>query len=609
MDWQGWFTLLTIGLVFAALVRGLGSPDMVVLGGTVLVGLAGIITVEDVVSGFANKSMLTIAALFVVAAAMRETGALDRIGARMLGNAETERGALLRLAPQVAGLSAFLNNTAVVAMVIPIVNDWCRKNRVSPSRLLMPMAYLAILGGMCTLIGTSRNLIVSELMEEHAVAEHVSPRAAESLHGGITMFELAWIGLPATVCGLLYLLTAGHRLLPDRKDLLEQLGESSREYLVDVLVEPQCPHVGRRVQEAGLRRLPGLFLIEITRGERIITPVEPDEIIQAGDRLTFTGVVSTIVDLERTPGLVPAADEGYERTEAQRRRRRYCEAVISGTSPLLGRNIRDANFRARYNAAIVAVHRGGRRLVGRIGDFVLRAGDTLLLQAGPHFVDANRNSPDFFLVSDVAGVRPVRHERAWLAFLLLGALIILMVLPQVPVVLAAFTAGGLMIALRCISTGDARRSIQWDVLLVIAAAFGLGRALDKSGAAEAVGHLLVSATAGWGPYAALALVYAVTAGFTLLVTSNATAVLMFPIAMTVAEQLGADPRPFAIAVALAASASFASPVAYQTNMLVFGPGGYRYTDFLRVGLPFNLVLAVLTLGLIPAIWPLQVEGG
>jgi di/tricarboxylate transporter len=605
VDWQGWFTLGVVGLVFVLMVRAVGPPDILLLGGTVLVGLAGIITVEDVVSGFSNKSMLTIGALFVVAAAMRETGALDRVGARMLGKARTERGALLRIAPQVAGLSAFLNNTAVVAMVIPIIGDWCRRHRISPSRLLIPIAYLAILGGMCTLIGTSRNLIVRELMQEHAAREQTAPASREALCTGISMFELAWIGLPSLACGLAYLLLLGRRILPDNQDLLEKLGETSRRYMVDMSVQPNCPLVGKTIESGGLRHLPGLFLIEIQRGQRVIAPVGPDEILQAGDRLTFTGVVSNIVDLERIPGLVPAADEGYEKESAKRRSRRYCEAVISRTSPLIGRNIRDANFRARYNAAIVAVHRGGRRLIGRIGDFVIRAGDTLLLQAGPHFAEANRNNPDFFLVSLVQGTRPVRHERAGLAFALLSALIVLMVAPQVPVTLAAFTIAGLMIALRCISAGDARRAVQWDVLLLIAAAFGLGRALETSGAAAWIAGLLVQATAAWGEHAALAGIYVVTVIFGILVTSNATAVLVFPVAMAVADQFGVDPRPFAIAVAVSASASFASPNAYQTNMLVYGPGGYRFADFLRVGLPLNLILGIIAIVVIPWIWPFR----
>lgn len=605
MEWQAWFTLGVIGLVFVMMVRGVGPPDILLLGGTVLVGLAGVITPDEVVAGFANKSMLTIGALFVVAAGMRETGALDRVGRRMLGAARTRIGALLRIGPQVAGLSMFLNNTTVIAMVIPIIGDWCRKNRVSPSQLLIPLAYLSFLGGMITLIGTSRNLIVSELMDEAALLDE----ANASLSGGLSLFELAWLGVPSLVVGMIYLLLAGKRLLPDRKDLLERLGDTAREYVVNVRIEENCPHVGKRIDEAGLRRLPGLFLIDVVRDGRLITPVGPDEVLQAGDLLTFTGVVSTIVELERTPGIVPAGDDNYQTAVEQKRVRRYCEAVISRSSPLIGQTIRDANFRARYNAAIVAVHRGRARLQGRIGDFVVRPGDTLLMQTGPHFSEAHRNNPDFLLVSPVSEARPVRHEHAGLAMGLLAVLIVLMVAPQVPVVLAAFTVGGLMIGLRCISTSDARRAVQWDVLLVIAAAFGLGKALDNSGAAATIANLLVQTTNQWGPYATLAAIYIITVIFGILVTSNATAVLVFPIAIAAAHELHVDPRPFAITVAASASMSFASPVAYQGNMLVYGPGGYRYADFLRIGLPLNLLLGALALAVIPWVWPLHPNGG
>jgi di/tricarboxylate transporter len=594
LGWQAWFTLSVVVLAFVALVRGVGPADMVLWAGTILVALLGIVEVSDVLAGFANPGMLTVGALFMISGGLRETGALDRIGSRMLGNVRTERRALLRVAPQVAALSAFLNNTAVVAMLMSVISDWCRKHRISPSRLLMPLSYLAILGGMCTLIGTSTNLVVSSLMVEAKLKE-------------IGLFELAYVGVPATLVGIAYLLLVGSRLLPDRKDMLEKIGESAREYLVEMRIQPNCPLVGKPVEEAGLRRLPGLFLIEIARGDRIIAPVEPDEVLLAGDHLTFAGVVQTIVDLERIPGLLPIAEEAVDESFAERRQRRYCEAVVSSTSPLIARNIRDSNFRALYNAAVIAVHRGGARLTGRIGDIVLRAGDTLLLQTGPHFASANRNNPDFYLVSGLEEARPVRHERSWISFALLGLFILLLVFGGrfgVSTAVAAFFVAGAMIATRCISAADARRAVHLDVLLTITAAFGLGKALEVSGAAKALADIVVVSTSQWGPTAALAMVYLVTICFTTLITNNATAVLIFPVAVAVAAELGADPRPFAIAVAAGAAASFATPISYQTNMMVYGPGGYRFTDFLRVGLPLNLLLMVVALLVIPLVWPL-----
>ncbi|NLX13126.1 MAG: SLC13 family permease [Phycisphaerales bacterium] len=600
MTWQAWFTLAVVGLIFAGLFRRIGPPDVLMLSGTILVALVGIISPQEAFLGLSNEGMLTVAALFVVAAGLRETGVLDLIGHHVMGRARKERGAILRLVPPVLGMSAFLNNTPVVAMLIPIVSDWCRKNRISPSRIMIPISYLAILGGTCTLIGTSTNLVVNGMMIQSGMK-------------GMSLFELGYLGLPYALIGVIYLLVIGRRLLPNRKDLLEQLGDSRREYLVDMMVQPGCRLINQRVDQAGLRRLPGLFLIEINRGEQIITPVRPDERLCENDRLTFTGVVSTIVDLERIPGLVPVVDDKYIAADSERREQRLCEAVISPTSPVLYKSIRDANFRALYNAAVIAVHRGGARLQGRIGDIVLWPGDTLLLQTDPHFATAHRNNTDFFLVGGVEGARPVRHDRAWLALGLLAVLIVLMTLSTggiggiggIPIALSAFLIAGLMIGTRCLSAADARQSIDLQVLVTIAAAFGMARALDNSGAADYVAQkvLLIDTSHALGLYLALAVVYLVTSLLTEMITNNAAAILVFPFALALANKIGVDPRPFAIAVTFAASASFATPIGYQTNMMVYGLGGYRFSDFVRVGLPLNLLLAVVAVLLIPLIWP------
>jgi di/tricarboxylate transporter len=408
--------------------------------------------------------------------------------------------------------------------------------------------------------------------------------------------------VPYALVGCFFILTIGYRLLPSRRDFLDQLTTSAREYLVNLRVEPACGLVGRAVEEAGLRHLTGLFLIEINRGDRVISPVRPDQVLQAGDVLTFTGVITNIVDLEKVPGLVPVADDAYETRITQRRGRELCEAVVSGASPFLGKTIRDADFRAAYNAAIVAVHRGGERLEGRVGDIVLRPGDTLLLQAGPHFVRANRNNPDFLLVGGVEDSRPVRNEKALLSVVLLGALVVLMTSGVMEVVTAAFLIAGLLVATRCLSIANARQSVDWQTLITIAAAFGLGKALVQSGLVAVIASAMVSNMGQWGPYALLAGVYLMTSGFTEVVTNNAAAALMFPFAVRIAVEAGVSPRPFVMAIAFAASASFVTPLGYQTNLMVFGPGGYRLSDFVRVGLPLNLILLACAVILIPLVW-------
>ena len=606
MGWQAWFTLGILAFTFIVLIRATAPPDMVLWGATVAVTVAGVISPRQALAGLSSESVLTIAGLFVIAAAMRETGALDLLGGHMLGKARSERGVLLRMVPQVTVFSAFLANTAVVAMLIPIITDWCRKARVSPSRLLMPLSFLAILGGMCTLIGTTTNLIVSEAMEQaHLRAMH--------------MFELTWLGVPSVVVGASYLVLVAPRLLPNRRDLLERIGDSARQYLVEMRIRPGCPLSGKTVEEAGLRRLPGLFLVEIVRDGRIIAPVEPHEVLIEGDQLAFAGVVQTIVDLERIPGFVPVTEETHDASFAEKRNRRYCEAVISATSPLIARNIRDSNFRALYNAAVIAVHRGGTRLRGRIGDIVLREGDTLLLQAGAHFVEANRNNPDFYLVSSLDSVRPIRHERTAICIGLLVLLVVLLVFGErisamfggqisLRPVVAALVVAGLMMLTGCISVSDARRAVSLDVLLIIAAAFGLATALQTSGAAAAIAHQLVALTNTGSALVALSVVYLLTVVLGIFITNRAAALLIFPIAMVMAQQLGLNPRAFAITVAGAAVASFASPISYQTNTMVYGAGGYRFGDFVRVGLPLHVLLWIVAMIVIPVVWPLHLGG-
>jgi di/tricarboxylate transporter len=583
--------------VLAGLLYGLVKDkpaDVLFVGAVVLLAAFGVIAPDEAFAGFGNSGMLIVAALFVVAAGLRETGVMDYVGDRFLGHVETEARALTYMAVVLIPSAMVLNNTPKVALLVPVLIAWCRKRRISPSRLLMPLSFLSILGGTCSLIGTSTNLVVQGLL----IKSRLKPMG---------FFEIGMVGLPCALLGATYLLTIGRKLLPDRKELIEQLEETRREYLVEMLVQPGCRMVGKTIGEAGLRHLPGLFLIEIDRDGEVIGPVGPDEAIQTNDRLVFTGVVSTIVDLEKIPGLVPAADARYEVSPVEQRDRQLCEAVISPTSPLAGQAVRNADFRSLYDAAIVAVHRNGARLTNKVGDIRLHAGDTLLLQVGPNFSRAFRNNPDFYLVSDVEDSRPVRYDRAWPAAVVFLVMITAFVSGKVDIMLAAFLAAGAMVAARCISATHARKSVDLPVLIAIAASFGVGKALEQSGVARMFAGMLVDATRAWGPTATLAAIYFGTMVLNELISNNAAAALSFPFCLESARLLGVNERPFIMAVTLAASYAFASPVGYQTHMMVFGPGGYRFTDFMRVGIPLNLLMWITAIILIPLIWPFHVS--
>ncbi|HSO24642.1 MAG TPA: SLC13 family permease [Chondromyces sp.] len=598
MTWTAWFALGLTALVIVGLARNLAA-DALLWAAVLACGLAGILSLEELFVGFTNTGMLTIAALYVVAAGVGETGALELIGRRFLGGVRTRAGVMARLGVAVPTLSAFLNNTPVVAMFIPMLARWCAKHRIAPSRLLIPLSYMSILGGMTTLIGTSTNLVVHGMMADAAAAD---PALADSLRP-MGLFEIGAVGLPCAVLGIAYLVLASGRLLPDRTDLLEAIGANPREYLVEMEVTPSCRLAGLNVEEAGLRHLHGLYLSEIIRDGQLIAPVQPDHLIAAGDVLTFSGVVGSIVELDRIPGLVPVADPDYEHELSLKRERMLSEAVVSPTSPLIGQSIRSSNFRAHYNAAVVAVHRGGARLARRLGDIVLKSGDTLLLQTGPHFADAHRNNRDFFLVSRVGGSSPPRHDRAVLSLVLLGLLVALLTSQLLPTVLAAFMVAALMIVGRCLTVAEARASLELQTLFAIAGAIALGQALLNSGAVHAVAHGAVATLGPWGPYAVLAGIAVLSMLFTEVVTNTAAAALMFPLAVATALDLGADPRPFVMVVALIASASFLTPIGYQTNLMVYGPGGYRFSDFGRVGLPLSLMLLVVATLLAPVVWP------
>ena len=597
MGWETFFCFGVLIVVFGGLITN-RAPDALLLGAVVILAAVRIITPEEALAGFSNTSMLTVGALYVIAAALRETGALDTAGSWLLKRAKSERAVLVRMAGSLPVMSAFLNNTPIVAMFIPIVSGWCKKHRIAPSKLLLPLSYLCIIGGTCTLIGTSTNLVVNGLMQE---VSQSNPELSQALHP-MGFFELGYVGLPYAVVGIIYLLVIGHRLLPNREDLIEKFTQSSREYLVNMRVQSNCRLIGQTVQEAGLRQLPSLFLVEITRDDRAISPVPPDCVLKSNDVLTFTGIVRTIVDLEKIQGLVPIADEGYEAHAAKRRGRVLCEAVVSKTCPSVGKSIRDADFRARYNAAVVAVHRGGEQLVGKVGDMVLKPGDTLLIQAGPHFMRANKNNSHFLLVGGVDDSRSLRHDKAIWSLILLVVLITLMVSGVIKIVLAAFLVAGLMVATRCISASHARRSVDWQTLVTIAAAFGIAKALINSGCVDSISALFTSLTGRFGSYGVLAGVYLMTSLFASMVGNNAAAALVFPFAVVIAGQTGVNPRPFVMSVAFAASASFISPLSYQTNLMVYGPGGYRFTDFVRVGLPLNMLLLICATILIPLVW-------
>lgn len=587
MGWESIFSLGIVALCFGMLAFTRISPDIITTACLTLILLSGILTPEEALAGFANEGMLTVAVLYIVVSGLTETGAVGWIVHHLLGRPRSTRHAQLRLMLPVAGMSAFLNNTPVVAIFIPAVQDWAKRHHLTLSRLLIPLSYASIAGGTCTLIGTSTNLVVNGLM------------MSETGASGLALFELAWIGLPVTLTVFIFILLFGNRLLPARAPAREDL-ENVREYTVEMLVEPASPLVGQGIEEAGLRQLPGLFLVEIDRDGRTLPAVSSQERLQANDRLIFTGVRDSVVDLQKIRGLVPATNQVFKLYQA-RRERCFLEAVVSNTHPLIGMTVREGLFRSRYNAVIIALARNGERIKQKIGDIKLRPGDTLLLETHPTFLEQQRNSRDYFLVSRIGDSHPLHHEGAGIAVAIVVAMVVVVALGWLSMLQASLLAAGLMIATRCTAGHIARKAPDWQVLVVIATSFGIGAALQKSGAAAIVAQGLVSLAQG-DPWLSLGLIYIATAILTALATNNVAAVLMFPIALATSTDMQVDLLPFVITIMVAASASFATPIGYQTNLMVYNAGGYRFWDFFRVGLPLTLLVGVVTVLLAPLIW-------
>jgi di/tricarboxylate transporter len=588
MGWQAWATLGIVALASGLLLLTRIGVDLVMLGALTLLLTLGILRPEDALAGFANEGVITVGLLFVVATGLRETGAVALLTQRLLGRPRSVPGAQGRLIFPVAALSAFMNNTPLVALMLPVVSDWAKKYKLPVSKLLIPLSYATILGGLCTLIGTSTNLVVNGLV------------LSQTDLPGLRLFDVTWVGLPCALAGLGYLLVASPWLLPDRRPALSEQ-DDPRQYTVEMLVDPGSSLVGQTIEQAGLRHLAGMYLMEIDRDGQVLAAVAPHERLQGNDRLVFVGIVESVVDLQKIRGLQPATDQVFQLV-APRSHRCLVEAVVSNTCPLVGQTIRDGRFRTVYNAAIIAVARNGERLRGKIGDIVLQAGDTLLLEAHPWFAERHRNSRDFFLVSLVQDSTPTRHERAWLAIAILLGMVITAGTGWLDMLNAAMLAAVLMVLTRCCSGPDARRSIDWQVLVVIAASLGLGRAMQVSGAASGVAGVLLG-LAGENPWVTLAVLYGMTMLFTEVMSNSAAIVLVFPIALATANSLQVSFMPFVMAIMMAASCGFATPIGYQTNLMIYGPGGYRFGDYVRFGGPLNLLIWAVTVVVAPLMWP------
>jgi len=591
---DAWLTLAVVLATLVVLALELLPPAMAMLGSVTVLLVLGVLDIPEAFAGFSNPAPLTVAALYVVAAGVQKAGLLERLTAAVLGRGRdegSERLGLARVLVPVAGSSGFLNNTPIVAMVAPAIVTWARRTGQSASRYLLPVSFATILGGTITVIGTSTNLVVSGLLEAHGEEP-------------LAFFEIGKVGVPVAIAGLTLLVLLTPILLPVRRAPSEMMEADAREFTVEMIVAGEAAPAGQTVSEAGLRNLQGVYLVEIERDGRTMAPVAPDVVLAAGDRLTFAGNVERVLDLQAVPGLVSAEEPHFDVVGSALRRRLF-EAVVASASMLDGASLKDVGFRGRFGAAVLAIHRAGERVPGKLGDVRIRAGDVLLLLAES---DSRRRllaDPSFVVVAPLAGDGPPRREKAPLVAFVVLAMLVLAATGILDILVAALVAGFALVALRVLTPTEARSAVDLNIVVLIAASFGLGNAIESSGLASHIADLVVGPLGDYGDVGLLVGVLVSTTILTELITNNAAAVLMFPIALATAAEAGLDPRGFAIAIAIAASASFLTPIGYQTNTMVYGMGGYRFADFARVGAPLTVVVLVVATLVIPVFWPLR----
>jgi di/tricarboxylate transporter len=576
---DAWLVLATVLAVVVVAATDRVSTLAAMGGGVVALLLAGAIDDDVALSGLSSPATVTIALLYVVAGGVAATGAMSWFIDRLLFG---HRSPIGRLAAATAAMSAFVPNTPLVALAAPRVIRWSRMQGTSSSRLLMPLSFASILGGVVTLLGTSTNLVVSDVVR----ASGDDP---------LGMFEITRVGLPVALVGVAVLAVATPFLLRERTAAGESMRSSARDFQLQMLVDPAGPLADRTVESAGLRHLDGVYLAAVERDGRIVT-ARPETKIGGGDRLYFVGDVTRVIDLQDVAGLRSA--EQPHVLDAEGPGTRLYEAVVGPRSDLAGRTLRDAGFRGRYEAAVLAVHRADDELRGKLGSIPIAAGDVLLVLANDEFGRRWREHGDFALVSSVDEPPPPRRARAWVAA---GAFLAMLVLAGAGVMslLAASALAALaMVVFGVLGPAEARRVVDLNVVLTIAMSISLGNAATASGLAAVIAARLVDLGASWGTFGLLLLTIVATQLLTEVLSNSGAAALMVPIGMGAAAGTGGDPREFAIAVLVGASCSFLTPIGYQTNLMVYGLGGYRFTDFTRLGLPLTVSSALVTAGVL-----------
>jgi di/tricarboxylate transporter len=538
----------------------------------------GILTPTEALQGFANEQLAVIVLLLIISDIFKKSSIVNVLFHQLFGKSKNVGSFKFGMMTVVASFSAFFNNTPLVAMMMPYTNSWAVKNKVAPSKLLIPLSYAAILGGCVTLVGTSTNLIVNGL-------------AIDAGFDPLSIFDFTAVGLPMLVIGIVYLVLFGSKLLPNTLKTSEGEESDKREFFVEAYVKAGSKLIGQSVEKSGFRALKGLYLVEVIRTETSFSPVAPNFILYEEDALIFAGETAALDDFKEgnlgltLPKIVSRLDADKTSTN---------EIVVSYNSSLIGKEVKKTDFRARYDAAIVAIHRNGERLAGKIGEMELRAGDVLLVFSGSNFLSRAKNNRAFYILSHIEETEDINVKKVSLVFAALVTSVILSAVSSASLLLGLACVLLLGIFLKIMPLNEIRKGLDFDLIILIAFGLAFGKAMSNSGASVylAEGFLLLQNYLS--PTLFLMLIFLITNILAAYITNKAAVAILFPISVAVAMQLGLNPIPFILIVSFGAAANFITPIGYQTNLMVYGSGGYNFRDFMRIGWPLTLIYMVVS---------------
>lgn len=579
---QPYFVLALIFLLFFVIYKEYIQPSKSFLLAVVILVFVGILNTDDVLAGFSNEKIASIIALILITSGLRKNFQIEYLFDFIFKAAKSYRGYLIRMMSQTALFSSFINNTPIVTLMTPYVIDWGKKNNIAPSKLLIPLSYATIMGGMITIIGTSTTLVLNGFMEEYQIPI-------------MKATDLLIVGLCVTVSGILLIAFFVHRLLPENKDLLRKYSENIREYIVETRIENKSKLIGKNLVEAGLRNLKGVYLVEVIRNNRVISPVDPNEVLLEGDALIFAGNTHDIVELiNKDQGLtLPTTARGLEVDKTE-----VVEAVLSPFSSIIGQTVKECQFRNRYNAAIIAVHRNGKRVTGKIGDIELQAGDVLLVYAGEDFKNRTEVYRDIYIFSKLRKINKPGKKKYYALAAIVASTLVLLVTGELSLFLSLLLIISIMAVFNLITMQDVKREMDINLIVILVFSLAIGDAILKTGAGKIVAEGIIYSLDSFGNVAILAGLFLFTNLLTAIITNVGAVSIAFPIAYAISQSQGIDGMPFYLAIAYAASAAFLTPIGYQTNLIVYGPGGYNFKDFFRAGLPVNIIYMFTSLAAI-----------